>query len=292
MKGIVIMLILILSLGCVGQDGIGPFVQKEVEQLFENEISPDMLSLDFETHNGYIELSIWDNPSYRIEVTKWAQATTSDEALEKAEALKVDFSETELSGEVTLTLRTEPEKNTGAHFKVYIPAAPLNRIDFSTSNGYIQVEEITASSIILETSNAHVRGSLTADTITVNTSNGSVEGFFQAETVTIDTSNARVDIECGEGGTYRVQTSNGRVNMDIGSKGTFNISTSNAAVDITVKGDFDFDLSSSNARITVSAGDVTYTQDTGWSKKGSTAENPEVFITASTSNGNITVTKY
>ncbi|MGC1121805.1 MAG: DUF4097 family beta strand repeat-containing protein [Candidatus Methanofastidiosia archaeon] len=292
MKRIVVMGILILSLGCVGQGGIGPFVQKEVEQLFENEISPDILSLDFETHNGYIELSIWDKSSYRIEVTKWAQATTSSEALEKAEALKVDFSETERSGEVTLTLRTELERNTGAHFRVYLPAAPLNIVSLSTSNGHIQVDEITASRVVLQTSNAHVQGSLTADAITVGTSNGTVEGVFRGENVTIDTSNARVDIECGEGGTYKIRTSNGRVDLNIGSRGTFDISTSNATIDITVKGDFNFDLSTSNARITVNAGEVVYTLNTDRNKKGFTAENPEVFITASTSNGSITVTKY
>ncbi|MBU7015035.1 MAG: DUF4097 family beta strand repeat protein [Theionarchaea archaeon] len=291
MKKIVIVAFLVLSLGCVGQSGLGPFLQEEVELLFENEISPDVLSIDFETRNGHIELSIWDKSSYRVEVTKWAQALTSSDALEKAEALNIDFSETEQSGAVTLTLRTELVSNTGAHLRVYLPAAPLDEVGLSTSNGYIQVNEVSASRIVLSTSNAQVRGSLTADTISVRTSNGAIEGFFQGEDVTVATSNARIDIECGEGGTYKIETSNGRVDLTIGSRGTIDVYTSNASIDLLVRDDFNFDLSTTNASITVDAGPVVYTLDTARNKKGFTAENPEVSITASTSNGSITVRK-
>ncbi|MBU6997864.1 MAG: DUF4097 family beta strand repeat protein [Theionarchaea archaeon] len=292
MKRIAIISILILTLGCVDQGGIGLFVQKEVEQLFENEISPELLSIDFETHNGSIELSIWDQSSYRIEITKWARATTSDGALEKADALKVDFSETEQSGKVTLTIRAERATDAGAHLNVFLPSVALDHVDLSSSNGHIQVNEITAASVVLQTSNARVQGSFTADSIAVSTSNGGVEGFFQGESVTIETSNAAVDVECGEGGTYRIRTSNGRADVTIGTRGTYDILTSNASIDITVKGDFNFDLSTSNARITIDAGEVVYTLDSDRNKKGFTAETPDVFITASTSNGSITVRKY
>ncbi len=288
MKKFILLAGLILLLGCVEQGDLGELIHKEeASEVFEDSLEAGAISVDFDTYNGFIQIHLWDNQEYRIEVEKWARAATSAEAREKVENLQVDFSKTGTN----LDLKVEEMRNAGAHITAYLPRGSFDTVKLTTSNGYLEVEEVTASEVILDTSNGHIDAHITADDIEIDTSNGSVKGFFQGKAVDIDTSNGSIDIECGEGGEYTLRTSNGRVQIKAGSSGEFDISTSNASIDITVEGDFSFDLRTSNATIQVSAAQVTYTTDSKTHKKGSTAEEPQVVITASTSNGSVTVTK-
>lgn len=275
--------------GCVEQRGIGPEdvskpYKEEVTEVFEGTVEAGALSLDFKTYNGFIKIHLWDTQEYKIEVNKWARASTSARAKEIAESIEVDFS----AGR-TMELDVEEIRDTGVNVTAYVPKTALDTVDLSTSNGYIETEEMTASDVSLKTSNGFIEAYLTADDITVKTSNGSIEGFFQGNTVDIETSNGQIAITCGDGGDYTVKTSNARVAITAGSRGDFDISTSNGSIDVTVTGGLTFDLKTSIGSIQVTAGEVTYTLDEKTHKKGSTAEEPTISITASTSNASITV---
>lgn len=288
MKKFMLLACLVLLVGCVEQRDIGELRYKEeASEVFEDSLEAGAISLDFDTYNGYIEIHLWDKQEYRIEVEKWARAATAVEAREKVENLQVDFSKSRTD----LSLRVEEERNTGANVKAYLPRGSFDTIELTTSNGFIEIEEMTASDVNIDTSNGYIRADITADDIEIDTDNGFVEGFFQGRTVDIDTSNGFIDVECGEGGEYTLKTTNGKVDVRVGTSGEFDISTNNGSIDIAVEGDFSFDLTTNNATIVVSAEGVTYTQDTKTHKKGSTAEEPQVVITASTSNGSVTVTK-
>lgn len=272
--------------GCVDQ-GIGPGdiakpYKEEVIEVFEGTVQAGV-SLDIETYNGIIDVYLWDNQGYKVEVIKWARASTSAKAKEIAEGIAVDFSEGK-----TLELDIQKVKDAGANVTMYLPKTTFSTIELSTSNGPIKTEEITASDILLKTSNGSITAYVTADDITIKTSNGSIEGFFQGETVDIETSNGSIEIQCGDGGEYNVETSNARIAITAGSRGDFDISTSNGSIDVTVTGGVTFDLKTSNGSIQV-YGDVTYTLEGKTHKKGSTAEEPAITITASTSNASITV---
>ena len=291
MKKLILLAGLILFLGCVDQGrlvdlGELPF-KEEVSQVSEESMEAGVTSLDFESHNGFIDVQFWDNDEYKVEVEKWARGSTSAEAQERVEGLQVAVSQ---SGE-TLKVEVEDVRYTGANVKAYIPRKSFDTVYLSTSNGHVEMEEVTASNVTLKTSNGHIEAYVTADDIRVKTSNGTIKGFFQGDEVNLDTSNGEITIECGDGGEYSVDTSNARVNITAGLRGEFEISTSNGSINVTVAGDFDFDLRTSNASIQVAADEVTYTVDSRTHKKGSTAEEPEVSITASTSNASITVTK-
>ena len=273
--------------GCVEQ-GMGPGdiakpYKEEVTEVFEGTVEAGV-SLDIETYNGVIDIHLWDNQGYKVEVVKWARASTSEKAKEIAEGIAVDFSEGK-----TLELDIQKVKDAGADVTMYLPKTTFGTIELSTSNGPIKTEEITASDILLKTSNGSITAYVTADDITIETSNGGIEGFFKGETVDIETSNGLIEIQCGDGGTYRVETSNARVVITAGSRGDFDISTSNGSIDVTVTGGFTFDLKTSNGSIQI-YGDVTYTLEGKTHKKGSTAGEPATTITASTSNASITVT--
>jgi DUF4097 and DUF4098 domain-containing protein YvlB len=286
MKKVLLLVSLILCGGCVDQ-GV-PLVKEEVLEVFEGSTQAE-ISLDFVTHNGYIDIYLWDSETYTIEATKWARAATSSAAKEKAENIQVNFSEREESGGITLNLEVIHEiNNTGANISVYLPKKSFGTVDLSSTNGHVTTEEITASDVSLTTTNGHIKASVTADDIRVTSTNGSIDGYYQGEDVYLKTTNGGIDVQCGDGGTYTVVTTNGSVSIQAGSRGDIDISTSNARINVTVAGDFAFDLRTSNGRITIDADTVTYTLDSRDHKKGSTAEEFDISITASTSNGDIT----
>lgn len=285
MKKLILLFGIILFMGCLDQ-GTGVLHREEILQTFENPISGE-ISLDFTTYNGYIEVYLWDDQTYKIDVNKWARSTTSREAKRRAEALNVDFSDT--GG--TLVLKVKQENNAGADIKAYLPRSTFGEIKLDTTNGYIQVEDITASSASLETTNGFVEASIHAEDIRVETTNGRIGGFYQGNNVNIDTTNGKIDVECGDGGNYTIETTNGSVEVLIGSQGKFDISTTNGSASITAKGDFSFDLKTTNGAVTVDADNVTYTQEDKTHKKGYTLEGAGLILTVSTTNSSITVVK-
>ncbi len=283
MKKLALLIVLIPLLGCVEQG----FLKEETTKVFEDSLAAGITSLDFETFNGYIKVQFWDQQTYKIEVKKRAYAITSKEAREKAESILVDFPATG----TTLALKVQEVKYAGADIMAYLPRKSFDTADLSTSNGHIEVEELTASTVSLVTSNGYIKAYVTAESIQVETSNGRIEGFFQGNDVNIETSNAMIDVTCGDGGDYTLETSNGRIDLQAGARGTFNVMTSNGSITMTVAGDFGFDLTTSNGTINVEAARVTYTLEEKDHKKGFTSDQQEVSITASTSNSSVTVTK-
>lgn len=280
-------LCIVLISGCINQFGISG-EKRESEEIFESTVSAGELSLEVETHNGYIEVHLWDKSSYRIEVIKWARASSGEEAQKIADNLRVDFKE-RTGTETVLELDVEQKNNTGTDISVYLPSLSFNTIDLRTSNGYISIiDRISANEVSLESSNGYITGSLQAEEIVISTSNGMVSGNFTGENVVVRTSNGRVDIDCGNG-IYSIETSNGSVDVRTGDAGSYDISTSNGSITVTVKGDVSFDLKSSNAIIDVEVSLVTYILNNRSHKKGYTTEDAPVTIDAETSNGSITV---
>ncbi|KYK28764.1 MAG: DUF4097 family beta strand repeat protein, partial [Theionarchaea archaeon] len=264
MKRLILLGVCILLLGCIDQsEKVSMLPREEVLEIFESNIEGEEISVDFLLYNGYIEVNLWDKQSYRIEATKWARATTSEDAKRTAEDVKVDFSEETETGGVTLVIETEESINAGVEITAFLPRASFETVDLSIFNGDIQVEEVTATTVSLVTINGDIKASVTADDIKVKTSNGKIRGFYQGNQVIIETTNGRIDIECGYSGEYDVETFNGDI-------------------DIVVNGDFKFNLETTVGEITVEADGVVYTLDDKDHKKGYTAEDYTVIITAST----------
>lgn len=272
MKKFLVCVGLVLLLGCIDQsEDVSILPREEMTEVFENNIYAEEISLDFLSHNGFIEVYIWDKPSYRIEINKWARATTSEEAREDVEDFEVDFQEKIENGKITLILKTEERVTAGAEVRAYLPSS-FAVVDLSTFNGHIRLEEITASTVSLTTANGDIKASITAENIRIKTSNGKIQGFYHGDQVTIDTTNGRVDIEVGASGDYDIETTNGDI-------------------DILVTGDFSFNLRTTAGDIIVEADDVVYTLDERDHKKGYTREDALVSIIASTTISSVTVEK-
>ncbi|KYK37716.1 MAG: DUF4097 family beta strand repeat protein [Theionarchaea archaeon] len=267
-----ILLSIIFLLGCIDQsEKISVLPREESIEVFENNISVQEMSVDFQTYNGLIEVYFWDKSSYRIEAVKWARAATSEEARQKAEDLEIEFSEESEAESTTLLLNTEEKITAGVDVTAYLPRKSTTVMELSTFNGDLYVEEVAASDVSLTTANGDITGYITAHTIRVNTSNGKIRGFYQGNDVTLETINGRIDIECGYG--------------------EYDIKTTNGDIDITVYNDFTFNLRSTIGDIMVEADSVVYTLDEKDHKKGYTSEDAQVFVTASATAGSVIVVK-
>jgi DUF4097 and DUF4098 domain-containing protein YvlB len=273
MKKFLLLLGLFLFLGCIDQsEEVSILPKEEILEVFENNIEAGEISLDFQNYNGYMEVHLWDKWSYRIEINKWARATTSQDAKRDAKNLKVDFSEVIEDEIIILTLKTEDKISAGADVTAYLPRGTFTTVDLSTFNGYIRVEEMTALDATLVTANGDIRGFITASTLRVTTSNGKIQGSYQGHVVTIETTNGRIDIECGVSGEYDIETVNGDI-------------------DVIVYSDFAFNLKSTIKDIIVDADNVIYILDERDHKKGYTSEDTQLYILASTTFGSVTIVR-
>jgi DUF4097 and DUF4098 domain-containing protein YvlB len=249
---LILTLTLVLGAGCVDQ--VGDILHREeASQVFEDNIKVSMLSLDFQTYNGDIEVNLWDKSSYRIEVVKWAGGSTSEEAQRRVEAIQVAVS-VSTDEPPTLSVDVPFGNHTGAEITAYVPAVSFVNVSLATINGHITISDITA------------------------------------ETGSLETTNGSIDLTC-QGGDFNLRTTNGNITVNAGDTGRFDLTTSNGKIEVTVQGPFEFDLETSVGLITVEADTVTYTTDSTYRKKGYTSPNPTLTIVASTTNGYIEVTQ-
>lgn len=276
MKKLLFILVIGLTFGCIDQgENVSLLPKEEVFEVFENNITGDV-SIDFQTYNGDIHVNFWDRSSYRIEVTKWARGSTSQEAKEKAQDVYIKFSIENGSknengyGLKTLVFETDKTLTAGVEIRAFLPE--IINMDISTFNGDITIEAVEVSHVSMTTTNGDIRAVLTADDISAKTSNGKIQGFYQGHQVFLETVNGRINVELGDFGVYDLETRNGDI-------------------DIRVDNDFDFNLKTSLGDITVLADSVTYIVEEPDHQKGYTAKKASISINASTIASSITVVK-
>ena len=114
----------------------------------------------------------------------------------------------------------------------------VGEVEVNTSNGRIELEDVTGR-VVAETSNGRIEGSdLTGDGIRATTSNGAIDlELGTAQDVEASTSNGSIDLTVPED-SYRVSTdtSNGRTELGVAND---------------PDGQFSLDLRTSNGSITV-----------------------------------------
>jgi DUF4097 and DUF4098 domain-containing protein YvlB len=270
MKTYALVMFLLLC-GCLGQ---GNGYRHETKDVFEKQMGEGTTAVDFETYNGKIGIHSWEKGSYRIEVHKWASASSKDKAEKKAENIEVAVREegNSLICHIDYSKMPKDIVNSGADIDAYIPQKAYNAIMLQTFNGEIGADGVEASHIIIKTVNGNIEARLNAKVIEVETLNGEVRGTFSGADVNVQTFNGEIDVEFEGGGRYNARTSNGKIT-------------------ILTKADFGFDMETDIGSVIVKAGDVTYTLEEKRHKKGYTSPQFDIFIKASTSNGSIEVVK-
>ena len=256
-------------------------------RVLEGPLTADRVVLDVDIFNGGIDVSTWARDEYHISALIKAKGGTDAEAEEYLEMFEFDLDEELVGGKVWLVLRHNIRPSQRFRYSVMIeailPEDATVDLDLDSSNGGIDLAEITGGVIDVRTSNGGIDfDDVTAGSINAYTSNGHVGGNLEAPDVHIVTSNAHIglDTPCTVTGNYVLRTSN-------------------AGVDVTVSGSagvgYDVDLSTSNGDIDVDLPDLEYTRNLKYSKaahtRGFDEKDVRITISATTSNGGIEIDK-
>lgn len=188
--------------------------------------------IDLTTINGKVEITGWDQPEYRIEVTG---AIRSDNQLE-ANAILNEILHVEET-DSALTLSVEQRKGTKISLEVYLPKQLLNDLKVRTSNGAIEMENINLEGGKLETNN----GAILIESV-------------QSTGLYCETSNGRITIEDSIIEELFAKTSNGSVRLD-GTISKVKCYTSNGGIRYTLNearaGGLDFDTTNGPIEVRV-----------------------------------------
>lgn len=217
------------------------------------------VTLDIDSFNGNIIVTSFDSNSVRVQAT-----------LKRAD--KIDYRVTQFGNDIQLKARQSQSTSLNApSVSVEITAPANSELILRTSNGSVEVRNFEAGAII-RTSNGRItvagmRGDLEADT-----SNGSIDVSNFTGAVTLGTSNGSIRFagKLVPGSRNDMETSNGSITIDLDNNPSvlFDGSTSNG----TVSSDF-----------------PVLTTSTGRTHLEGKIGDGEAELTATTSNGSITV---
>lgn len=186
--------------------------------------------IDLTTVNGKVEITGWDQPEYRIEISGAIRAEDQIEANAILNEI-LHFEETPTS----LTLGVEQRRGTKLSLEVYLPKQLLNDLKVKTSNGSIEIENMNLDGAKLETNN----GAINLERI-------------QSSGLYCETSNGRITIEDGDVDELYAKTSNGQVRVE-GTMSKVKCYTSNGSIRYTLhearEGELDFDTTNGSIEV-------------------------------------------
>jgi hypothetical protein len=287
MGGLILSLFITSGLGFPNMFPSGPLGDYRAQDTksFSGAIAEDRVYLEVDSFNGPISVSSWQRNEYSIDLLIKARGTTDKAAERNLEDFKYTFDESTVQGRKKLVLRhnVQPSDTSkySLHVEVSLPAEATIDLDLTSSNGVIELGDITGESLKLHTSNGEVvLDDVYAEVISVETSNGRIRGRVEAPEMTLTTSNGQIDLSlpCTVTGRYTITTSNGAVDLAV---------SSNAEVG------YDIDLSTSNGSIDIDLPDLSYTTNQRTRKEAHTTDfdskDVQITINASTSNSDIDI---
>lgn len=196
------------------------------------------IKVDLSTRNGRIRLDSWDEPGYRLVVTRRVRAMTEEEARTKINDL-YEFNQDGL----TLTARTKELRgdffgsNVSVHFALTLPKDRQANVTVSSANGRLVLEGLQGSSLKASTANGRIEA-LGND-------------FHRAE---LDSANGRIQFT-GKARDLSIRTANGRIEADVQGAGDWNLSSANGKVELNVRREagaaYEVEASSVSGRVDV-----------------------------------------
>lgn len=254
--------------GCIG----GNVTAEEiVAQSFDTSASPRVV---VEMYNGHIEVTAGAEAKVLAEVTKHGAGFSQAEAKDNLKNVEVMM--TQEGDTVRMVARRTGGPlvmgNSGASIELTVPAG---------------------ASLDLHTSNGHIRSNGVTGDISMDTSNGALEVDGGGGRLDLATSNGHIDVEA-RGAIVDARTSNGQIDFR-GSlaEGSHDFRTSNGRIEITLPSgaQFRIDASTSNGDVSTEFPVSRSGSSRDEELHGVVGENPDVSITATTSNGDIDIRK-
>lgn len=254
--------------GCIGGNVTAAEI---VAQSFGTSVSPRVV---VETYNGHIEVTAGAEAKVLAEATKRSAGFSQAEAKDDLKNVEVKMTQ---EGD---TVRIVARRTGGPLF-------------MGNSGASIELTVPAGASLDLHTSNGHIRSNGVTGDILMDTSNGALEVDGGGGRLDLATSNGRIDVEA-RGAVVDARTSNGQIDFR-GSlaEGSHSFHTSNGRIVITLPSGAQFRIDASTSNGDVSAEFPVSRSGSSRDEElhGVVGENPDVSITATTSNGDIDIRK-
>jgi DUF4097 and DUF4098 domain-containing protein YvlB len=225
-----------------------------------------------ETFNGTIDISDGHDNEVVVEVTKTAGGFDQEKA--EANLNFVEVSMVQKADTLYISARKLEDHVSNCGASVVISAPKAARVRAKSSNGRVICEGMQGG-LEARTTNGHIVVSESRGAIDVATSNGGIE---------IDSQDAEVE----------ARTSNGRISFrgSLAPKEQV-FKSSNGRIDLALPADaqFRYECTTSNARIKCEFGGEDDDHSTRRRMRGKVGADPHTSITATTSNGGISIRK-
>jgi len=189
--------------------------------------------------NGKLQVRNWDGEGYKLTTRVTVRGSSEIEAKNMSrEAYVLAATPGELQMKVRPTLR-----NGGVSAELLLPVTKEYSMTLETSNGSVQVEDITGEELEIKTSNgAVVLNGCCFTRTNVDTSNGSVTLAGSCGEAKVETSNGSIRVDAAGAGDSELElsTSNGSITLVVNDEPdtgySINASTSNGRISADVHG--------------------------------------------------------
>jgi hypothetical protein len=175
------------------------------------------IKVDLTTRNGRITLDTWDEPGFRLQVMKRANAMTEEEAAAKVRDL-YEFKQDGLS----LNARTKElhhgflGANVSVHFALTLPRDRQADVTLSSANGRLILDGLSGPSLKASTANGRIEATRNDfRTARLDSANGRILFTGKARDLNIKTANGRVEADVEGAGNWDLSSANGRIELNV-----------------------------------------------------------------------------
>lgn len=205
---------------------------------FEEDLAGEFVAtgpvrIDFGSSNGRIEVKPWDQPGYRLHLTKSVRAADRAAAEEAARDMVEHIND---ANGLVVRVRDGNRAWSGLVIEALIPRDRVGDLNLHTSNGRIEVSGVTCQTCRLHSSNGRiVADGIAAREAALRTSNGSITASGLRGPVDASTSNGSITIALTEAsGDVKLHTSNGSIRCQLpAAGGSFDIEARTSMGSIT-----------------------------------------------------------
>ncbi len=273
---------------------------------------PATSTVDVRTFNGDIDVVPGPDGTVSAQVKRTGEGPSESAALADAQKIDVTLTLQGSTAILTATYTPSPDRITGsrgAAATVTVPAG--SSLKLATSNGEIAVRGVSGG-VTATTSNGRVTVEDAAAAVSIDATNGEVAVRGQATRVRARTSNGAIRVD-GAGGVVDIETTNGAIEVTGGrdvslTAGTSNgrvaftgtlaggtqvLRNSNGPITVTLPADatFGIDASTTNGKVTTAFAVTTTGVASDKELHGTVGQGPAARISATTSNGDVSVLK-
>lgn len=242
-------------------------VQERTTRAFETGPTPHVVA---ETVNGTVQVRVV-NRFQGVIATVVTKGSGKDERRAREALSNVVVTTNQQNDEVRITAEhLDQNAHAGADIFLEVPAGAS--LDLLSTNDCIHVQDVTGD-IVARTTNGSVTLEGVSGAVDATTTNGDVHAISAGAVVQLTTTNGEVNLEGPLGaGRHNLQTTNGDVSVTLPRDSAFEV-----------------DAHTTNGRVTTGFPINGGLRSRGTILAGSVGDNPDVFLSLSTTNGSISL---